>query len=288
MQATTRVDEAATADQSLLVVKPENDGFQVYAPTEPDQIFRVTGSVTEPQCTCAEFQWRGANNPEHICVHIAAVMRHLEENVAQPGTNPSEADHGLEKPGGTAPDQAPASANGANGQPDPTALCLRRSVSPDGRIDSLSVELSLPIAGLVRQEVHGVARKALQCQADIVSTFLEESRPPRAQGAGTREASENGNPVVATLRDIGSMQTRWGWRYFINVQVDDGTYRLIGNRRKLSDQLANAGYAALGRQIAKGKHLNVPCLATLEDSADGRYTNVVELFPPHEGNGAGR
>lgn len=292
MQATARNDErSAPGSAALLVVKPDEDGFQVYAPAKPNLIYQVSGSRTEPQCTCTEFRWKRSDNPNGRCAHIDAVLRQLGEIDSPPQPLTVDPDPA---PLGT-PDEAPvADGNGAVSSGSPALLTLKRSVSPDGRIDSLSVEFALPIAGLKAQEVHDFALRSLTCQEDIASSFLNGG-PPASVGdnghnhGGGGNGDQSGNDAVpATLRDVGGMQTKWGWRYFINVEANGGVYKLFGNRKQLAEHLANAGHPRLGDQLSKGKTLNVSCLAVLEDSEDGRYTNVVELRPANRQQSARR
>jgi len=81
------------------------------------------------------------------------------------------------------------------------------------------------------------------------------------------------------------MQTRFGWRYFINVEVGQRTYKLFGTSQQLVEQLTAIGQG--NAKISKGSTINVPCLAVLDKSKDGKYTNVVELLP-QAGRQAGR
>ena len=288
MQTNTKSAEPRMEDSPLLVVKSDGDGFQVYNPNEPNRVYQVTGSSQEPQCTCPEFRWRKPGEPERICVHIEAIMSQLREKMAPPDSARSRFEA--------------VSGNGAHSTPEPqvvgencvehlgpaATMTLKRSVSADGRINSFSVELTLPVSGLVRHEVFNCARKGLKCQEEIVSSFLDDTIPETGGQDNDDSCAGRDSPVPATLRDIGGMQTRFGWRFFINVEAGGETYKLIGDRKKLGQQLTNAGHARLGHQITEGKRLNVPCLAVIEDSADGRYTNVVELLPSRAQDSRGR
>ncbi|MBX3177736.1 MAG: hypothetical protein KF886_10270 [Candidatus Hydrogenedentes bacterium] len=294
MQATARSVEDPNAEAAaLMVVKPDEDGFQVYEPAAPDRVYRVSGTRQQPECTCAKFRWTDPGNPNRPCVHIDAVLRHLGGNDSPP--QPLTVDPDPVSLGN--PDETPVADGNGNGAAlggSPALLTLKRSVSPDGRIDSLSVEFALPIAGLKAHEVHDFALRSLACQEDIARSFLNGG-PPASDGGNGHSQSGGGNgnqggngAVPATLRDVGGMQTKWGWRYFINVEADGGVYKLFGNRKQLAEHLADAGHPRLGDQLSKGKTLNVSCLALLEDSEDGRYTNVVELRPANRQQSARR
>jgi CRISPR/Cas system-associated exonuclease Cas4 (RecB family) len=252
-------DSPTTGSGTLLVVKPEEDGFQVYEAAMPDRIYLVGGSRQQPECTCAKFRWKDPGNPNRPCQHIEAVMRYIGEGQAASQPENLSEHYGNSAPAGS------VSGSGGVLSASSASLTLKRSVSPDGRIDSLSVEFALPIAGLRPQEVHDFALRGLDCQEEIVRSFLNEPRSPDTNGNGhDHQSGGNGSGTVpATLRDIGGMQTKWGWRYFINVEANGNSYKLFGNRKELGEQLANAGHGRLSQHINKGKTLNVSCLAVM-------------------------
>ena len=51
-------------------------------------------------------------------------------------------------------------------------MLLKRSVSPDGRIDSFSVEFSMPVSDIPDGEIKTKAQNVLQLQIEIVGAFL--------------------------------------------------------------------------------------------------------------------
>src|SRR2546425_2733954 len=62
--------------------------------------------------------------------------------------------------------KAVPSANG------PTQMVVKRSVSPDGRIDPLSVEFTAPVEPIDAEAIKAKARTILNVQADIMQDFL--------------------------------------------------------------------------------------------------------------------
>jgi len=52
-------------------------------------------------------------------------------------------------------------------------MLIKRSVSPDGRIDSVSVEFSMPVADISNGEIKDKALKTLQLQKEIVGASLK-------------------------------------------------------------------------------------------------------------------
>ena len=68
-------------------------------------------------------------------------------------------------------------------------MLIKRSVSPDGRIDSLSVEFDCPVEEQSLEETVGRARKILELQREIVGHFepireVRRRRPRTFEGQG--------------------------------------------------------------------------------------------------------
>src|SRR5947208_15819825 len=57
-----------------------------------------------------------------------------------------------------------------------TQMVIKRSISPDGRIDSLSVEFSMPVFDISNGEIKDKALNILQLQKEIVGSFLQLNR----------------------------------------------------------------------------------------------------------------
>ncbi|GMW03103.1 MAG: hypothetical protein AMXMBFR84_42390 [Candidatus Hydrogenedentota bacterium] len=282
MEASARMSECQQKENPVFVVIAVGDGFDVYKPENPDVVHRVTGNPESPECTCADYQWRGSKSGVP-CDHIKAVFRYVAPANGQRESQESESN----RLGSQAePDTASNGSFEIDGAP--SLLGLKRSVSLDGRINSLSVEMTLPIQGLTPEMAQRNAAKALRLQEAVARQFLAQGDGHSANGDPGHETGNGNGTRPAYLRDIGGMQTRNGWRYIVNVEIDGQTYKLFGTRRQVSDQLRNAGHARFSDQVNKGTRLNVPCRAVLESSEDGRYVNVVELLPVQTGSGNGR
>lgn len=268
-QPATNVPESHL--ESPLVVIPENGGFRVYAAHDPGTIHEVSGDPENPACTCTDFKWRG-RTPGYRCPHIQAVFRELDTEQQVSGRQPVpetpavNGDHSLHFEG--------------------VAMLLKRSVSPDGRIDSLSVEFQVCLGRLREAEVEHLALALLDRQDAIAATFMDSRSQPQASAKPT---PQNGaGTVTAMLRDVGGMQTRYGWRYFINVEANGRSYKLFGTRRDLSEHLQAAGLGQLANRVSKGFAFNTPCQAILTPSEDGKYMNVESLLPSAASGGNGR
>src|SRR5204863_4897139 len=193
---------------------------------------------------------------------------------------------GPPKPG--TPKRARRSANGS------AQMLIKRSVSPDGRIDSVSVEFSMPVSDISNGEIKEKALKTLQLQKEIVGAFLKlngekapaNAAPTPAPVPHGNRGNGDGKPVFARMIDIGKVNGKWGERLCINVQVGDRRCRLFGSADQLALQIASAGYHMNPEDIEDGRRLNLACLVVTKPSDDGRYLNIARVvsLPKKGGN----
>jgi hypothetical protein len=265
--------QPAAREHETLVIARHEHGYRVYAPHNPHDVFIVGGGLGAPTCTCAGFD-QHRHDPDWRCEHILAVLRRIG---AQADTSPDhealEERRAIQEEGGV----ATASAS---------QMLLKRSVSPDGRIDSLSVELTCPVDGIPAADIEARARHALSIQAAIVAGFLGKdapvpsSRPHDDQRARQPGAQHGGDGAVpATFLGVGGMDTRWGRRLFIDVQVDDRVLKLFGSPKQLGRALSDAGHQQHADYVDEGMQLNLPCRVTTKPSDNGRYVNIDRVFP---------
>jgi len=117
------------------------------------------------------------------------------------------------------PKRARRSANGS------AQMLIKRSISPDGRIDSVSVEFSMPVSDVSNGEIKDKALKTLQLQKGNCEHVPEAQR---REGTGQRRSNSRaratgepeqrgGKPVFARTIDIGKINGKWGERLCINV-----------------------------------------------------------------------
>lgn len=265
-----------------LVAMKTGEGFRVYSPTEPGNIVLVSGTSRIPNCTCPEFQENVQIDPRYTCCHIEAVIGQLP----QPGLNDEptpEEERAAIRSEGRLPEREDVAQ----------MMTFKRSISPDGRIDSLSIEFSLPVPTTVG-EIKAKAFKTLSLQDELADAFRREHAQvaPQSNGNGGRNGNfgnlptRNGSaddpgpngPVPAMLLDIQGMNTRNGWTYFINVNASGQVAKLFGKRNELGQALTAAGYPHLSGNIQKGVQLNLPCQVILRQN--GRYLNVEQVLPP--------
>jgi hypothetical protein len=283
------------AVSEALVIQRVEEGFRVYAAGEPKHRYIVSGSPNVAQCTCPDFQYH-RSDPNWHCKHILAVLNEFSDIVV-PATDPIEAEErrAIQEEARTPRKRkaASASSNGGNGT---AQMLLKRSVSPDGRIDALSVEFSTPLDNQPAEAIRTRASEMLQLQADIVSQFLERRiqsngdtngtpAPPNGQPASQQPAdSGTKSPAVspavpARMVGIGGMDGKWGRRLFISISVNGKTMRLFGNRKQLGDFIIKAGFPDAAQNIAEGVQLNLPCRVTTSASSVGRFSDIDQVLP---------
>src|SRR2546422_5572541 len=186
-----------------LVISRTDDGFRVYSPAAPTKSYSVSGSPQAPTCTCPDFEHAA---PGQHCKHIQAVLEQFNGSGQQPDPYEAQERRAIQEEGRQQPqNEAPAPANGG------AQMLLKRSVSPDGRIDSLSVEFSCPVDHASVGEIRDRAAKTLALQAEIVESFLSRNGKDNGQRTDQGNGSNGGNGAVpAKLLTIGGINTKWG------------------------------------------------------------------------------
>jgi hypothetical protein len=295
----------ARAANETLVIAPTDGGFRVYSPANITRIFMVSGLPDSPQCNCGEFEAK-KSDPEWRCRHILAVLNQRDKRQgSEPSSETPQAQGRTQsEPKTSEPAEKKKSKALKNGLH--SHMMIKRSVSPDGKIDSLSVEILNPIDGASGEEIKQHAQNALKLQAEIVGEFLKRNgsrgpngqtqenadRNPHANGKNQnytgRLANGSDGTVPAQLLNIAGMNTRGGWKTFLNVQVNGTTTKLFGDRRELGEFITAAGFASIAEHISQGMMLNLPCRVVTKRSQDGKYLNIERVFPSKRPEGNGR
>ena len=127
------------AENERFVISLNDEGnFKVYSPAYPTRSYTVTGTSEGPVCTCPDFEAH-KSDPDWKCKHMQAVM-----NLVNRSSEPAEAQN--EEPQTTKEENVNETANGLQ-------MRIKRSVSVDGRIDSLSIAFSSPVEDASTSEI---------------------------------------------------------------------------------------------------------------------------------------
>jgi hypothetical protein len=256
------------AQNEPFIVVETDQGYRVCSALAPANQWRVTDGE-HPVCDCPDFQHH-AEDPEWKCKHVVAVENHRQKQNHRSGGDAA----GSAIPAAPEPrPPAPAEAKKANHRNNGGAqMLIKRSVSPDGRIDSLSVEFSCLVGKTTSEEIKQQAAKTLKLQSEIVEGFRKSSGTKSAQPT---EAPEQNGAVAATLIDVASMKTKFGLRLCINVSVNGETLKLFGSVQELAEAVAAAGLP--NPRIQEGVQLNVPCRVITKPN--GKYVNIERVLP---------
>jgi len=279
------------AGNGTLVVSQVDDGYRVYSVSHPSHLYLVRQEGERWTCTCPDFEYHQADTTWR-CKHILAVAPWKEKQPPQPyepGNGHTEAMPVSPEP----TEQATLSRKHIQKHTNGLAqMLIKRSVSPDGRIDSVSVEFSMPVAETPNGEIKAKALNTLKLQKEIVADFLmlNGSKPaafPPPASKPPEPAPENGQPVFARLIDIGKVNGKWGERLSLNVQINGRTSRLFGSAKQLAERIQSAGYEIDPASLEPGLRLNLACRVTTKPSDDGRYLNVEKVLPLGSKTGGG-
>jgi len=272
--------------EPLYVITEAEHGFSVYSPDDPQTIFLVRGTPAAPTCTCTDFTNRP--DPRYRCEHINAVFGGRGGSGVEEEIDPVEVE---ERRAIQEESAQPGMDRSFNPPRFPSDLTLKRSISPDGHIDSLSVELSCPVHEAQFEATMNQASTALSLQEAIVKSFREK-HPGRSQGNGQqrgdgneRDHGGNGAPIPATILNCGGMQTRSGWRMYLAFDVEGKQLKLFGDKRHLCDALSDAGFRYNPTDVHPDVEFNHPCKVVTEMSKDGRYQNIVQVMPDRNAGG---
>jgi len=277
------------AENGTFVISKTEEGYRIYSIHSPSLVYLVRQEGERWTCNCQDFEYHNLDS-DWQCKHILAVAASQQREGAgtlQPGNGQTAAPPASLADGG--PTDTPAKRDRKN--PDGSAqMVIKRSVSPDGRIDSVSVEFSMPVSDRTENEIKAKALKTLQLQREIVTTFLKLNGHAGAGAPSTPQAPPNGgngSPVFARMLDIGKMNGRWGERFFISFQVNGRNSRLFGSPKQLAEHIQAAGCDIEEGNIEAGLRLNLACRVTTKPSEDGKYLNVDKVFPVGQKAGAG-
>jgi SWIM zinc finger len=270
------------AENGTLVVLKVGDGFRVYSIQNPSRIYLVRQEGERWVCNCPDFEYH-KTDATWRCKHILAVAPWPKPD--EPEIPQSAEGRTAEPPTPTQPN-AHASAEGERvrkGRNGSAQMLIKRSVSPDGRIDSVSVEFSMPVSENANGEIRAKALSTLRLQKEIVTDFLRMQAekavaPPPPAPKAPDPVPQDGQPVFARLVDVGKVKGKDDRLYF-NVAVNGRTLRLFGSPKQLAEHIRSVGYAIDPQHIAPGLRLNLACRAVTKPSDDGRYVNVEKVLP---------
>ena len=183
------VSRKERAERDVFVITAAEEGWRVRSAHNPSKYYLVSANGTELQCACPDFQAHATEDPTWRCKHVLAVQDHqAKTGAADPQTECELAEEraAVQTEGSVEVVQRP------NGEPSAAQMLIKRSISPDGRIDSISIEFTLPLSEATVSQIRDRAAKTLKLQTEIVKSFLN--------GAGRKVNSDKPVPDPQTKR----------------------------------------------------------------------------------------
>jgi hypothetical protein len=250
-------------NERLIISLSDDGSFRVYSPANPTRSYTVSGTPEGPKCTCPDFEGH-RNDPEWKCQHMMAVLNLLNKS-SEPAAS------GEKEP---QPRKEEAMTEAIRG----LEMHIKRSVSRDDKINSLSITLSYPLESDSPSEVKDNAERLIGVLSEITDQFKQENGKASEHRSATPN-SGNGS-VPAQILSVGGMKGTWGGRrLFINFDVNGQTLKLFGSRHELAKYISYAGFPDLSERIGEGTILNLPCRVVTKPSADGKYVNIERVYP---------
>ncbi len=256
-----------------LVVMQVEEGHRVYCPASPKVWWIVRGVPGQPTCTCTE------SDAQEKCRHILAVEQMLARKTPIEKRPTGQAPAAVpvpNKPDETTKNEVHPNGNGAASP----QMLLKRSVSPDRRIDSLSVEFSVSVEKLSVGDIKSLAQKSLALQSQIVEAFLTKNGNGKDDPKPAAPASPQENGATpARIIGVRAGNTRWGRSLYLAFEVKGKTLRLFGSRKRIAEVFTAAGFPNQARTFIEGLDLNLPCRVIVKPAPDGRFFNIDRIFP---------
>jgi SWIM zinc finger len=252
------------AAQELFVISPTDNGWRVRSAHNPSQYYLVSGDGEDLRCSCSDFETH-SEDPDWICKHILAVQNHQAKTHGKQECETYEDEE-------RAAIQSESSPLPQNAAINPQAqMLVKRSLSPDGRIDSISLEFSFDVREESAGDIKARALKALKLQTEIVQSFLGSAKPNGRSNGAARHSSNNkdaNGTVAARMLDVGITQTTYGERVYVNFDVNGRRARLFGSEQAVLSAIAAAGKRLAADAIQQGLMLNLPCRVVTEQNGN--------------------
>lgn len=243
---------ATVIEEETLTVEPTLRGFRVSSQSQNDPEYQVVIQSNRFVCDCGHFD--DATN----CDHIRAVLQHLA----------------VERQERLTKNQMPERSSDAS----PATMSLRRSISPDGKIDSLSIEFTSPVDHTSFADIVARALSMLKLQSVVTTEFLVSKK------AGRTTENQNGHSsqvLVANARmlRIGEVATKRDRPLFLEFFLEDHGARLFGTPDELAQAVADAGYSYAPQDICDGLKLDVDCQVLVKPARNPLYTEILKILP---------
>src|SRR5207302_8306044 len=265
------VSRKERAERDVFVITAAEEGWRVRSARNPSRFYLVSVNGTGLQCACPDFQQHAPQDPAWRCKHVLAVQDHQ----AKTGAADPQTENELAEERAAVQAEGSGEVQRPNGEPSAAQMLIKRSISPDGRIDSISIEFAFAVFNATVSQIRDRAAKTLKLQTEIVKGFLNGGNAKANSGRRSQPPAHNTNGATfARLLDVGVTNGQYGERLYLNVAVNGRRARFFGSANEIARAISTAGERVYATAIEPGMRLNLPCLVLTKESADGRYLNV--------------
>ena len=280
------VSRKERAERDVFVITAAEEGWRVRSARNPSRFYQVSANGTDLQCTCPDFHSHAPQDPAWQCKHVLAVQDHQ----AKTGAADPQTENELAEERAAVQAEGPGEVQRPNGEPSAAQMLIKRSISPDGRIDSISIEFAFAVFNATVSQIRDRAAKTLKLQTEIVRGFLNGAGCKVNSGKPSQSQAHKPNGATfARLLDVGVTNGQYGERFYLNVAVNGRRARFFGTADQIAKAVSTAGEQVYATAIEPGMRFNLPCLVLTKESQDGRYLNVTRVLPlPGRGNGGAR
>jgi len=190
------------AEKELFVISPADDGWRVRSAHNPSQHYLVSGDGEGLRCDCPDFETH-SEDPNWSCKHMLAVQNY--QTKTQDHEKREAKRESYEHPERAAIQTETVPQRESTTEKSQAQMLVKRSLSPDGRIDSISLEFSFDVREERAGDIKSRALKALKLQTDIVESFLGSVKS-NSRGNGHSNARQANGAVAARMLDLGLRQ----------------------------------------------------------------------------------
>jgi hypothetical protein len=160
-------------------------------PINPSQHYLVSGDGEGLRCSCPDFETH-SEDPSCTCKHMLAVEDYQRKTATghSPGDGYSSEERAAIKAEASAQIE-PRNGKSENGESVPAQMLIKRSISPDARIDSMSIEFTSVVDDNTVAQIKTRALKTLKLQTEIVQNFLRTNGKAKWQDKCSSDKSED-------------------------------------------------------------------------------------------------
>src|SRR3989442_13232763 len=130
------VSRKERAERDVFVITQAEQGWRVRSARNPSKFYLVSANGSGLQCTCPDFQSHAHQDPSWRCKHVLAVQDHQ----AKTGTSDPETERELAEERAAVQAEGSPQGRTANGETTAAQMLIKRSISPGGPIDFISIQ----------------------------------------------------------------------------------------------------------------------------------------------------